>query len=69
MAFNVQDFRATMQFDGARPTLFDVTMVFPILVGTGGTAPGTFGSAAQQVTFKARSTSLPGDSVSSIPVN
>lgn len=69
MAFNVQGFRSTLQYDGARPTLFDVTMTFPILVGTGGTAPGTFGNAAQQVTFKARSTSLPGDSVSSIPVN
>lgn len=69
MAFNVQDFRATMQFDGARPTLFDVAMTFPLLVGTGGTAPGTFGSAPQQVTFKARSTSLPGDSVSAIPLN
>jgi hypothetical protein len=69
MAFNVQEFRSSLQFDGARPSLFDVTMVFPAIVATGGGAPGVIGTASQQVTFKAKSSSLPGDSISSIPVN
>ena len=69
MPFNVQNFRASLQFDGARASLFEVTMTFPAVVATGGGAPGAIGSAAQQVTFKAKSSSLPGDSISSIPVN
>lgn len=69
MPFNVQQFRASMVTDGARSALFDVQLTFPLAVGTGGTAPGSFGSAQQQVTFRARSTSLPGDSISSIGVN
>lgn len=69
MAFNVQDFRSSLVSDGARSALFDVQLTFPLAVGTGGTAPGAFGSAQQQVTFRARSSSLPGDSVSSIGVN
>lgn len=69
MPFNVQAFRASMVTDGARSSLFDVQMTFPLAVGTGGTAPGSFGSAQQQVTFRARGTSLPGDSISSIGVN
>lgn len=69
MAFNVQDFRASLQFDGARASLFEVTMTFPAIVATGGLAPGAVGGASQQVTFKAKSSSLPGDTISSIPVN
>jgi hypothetical protein len=69
MAFNVQDFRASLVSDGARASLFDVQLTFPVVVGTGGTAPGAFGSAQQQVTFRAKSTSLPGDSISSIGLN
>jgi hypothetical protein len=69
MAFNVQDFRASLVRDGARASLFDVQLTFPLAVGTGGSAPGSFGTAQQQVTFRAKSTSLPGDSVSSIGVN
>lgn len=69
MPFNVQNFRASMVADGARASLFDVQLTFPLAVGTGGSAPGSFGTAQQQVTFRARSTALPGDSISSIPVN
>lgn len=69
MAFNVQQFRASLVADGARASLFDVQLTFPLAVATGGTAPGAFGTAQQQVTFRARSTALPGDSVSSIGVN
>lgn len=69
MPFNVQNFRSSLQFDGARAALFEVSMTFPAVIATGGGAPGAIGSAAQQVTFKAKSSSLPGDSISSIPVN
>jgi len=69
MPFNVQTFRSSLEFDGARAALFDVSLVFPNVIATGGTATGTLGTASQQVTFKARSSSLPGDSVSSINVN
>ena len=69
MAFNVQDFRSRLQFDGARPNLFDIQLAFPPLVGTGGSAPGTLGTAQEQLTFRARASSLPGNSISSIPVN
>jgi hypothetical protein len=69
MPFNVQEFRASLVTDGARASLFDVMLTFPLAVGTGGTAPGAFGSAMQQITFRARSTSLPGDSISSIGLN
>jgi hypothetical protein len=69
MAFNVNVFRASLQFDGARSSLFDIIMTFPTAVATGGAAAGVAGSAAQQVTFKARASSLPGDSLSSLTVN
>jgi hypothetical protein len=69
MPFNVQDFRSRLQFDGARPNLFDVQLAFPPLVGTGGTAPSTYGTAQEQMTFRARASSLPGDTVSSVGVN
>lgn len=69
MPFNVQNFRASLLADGARASLFDVMLTFPLAVGTTGTAPGSFGTAQQQVTFRAKATSLPGDSISSIGVN
>lgn len=69
MPFNVQNFRASMVADGARASLFDVQLTFPLAIASGGSAPGSFGSAQQQVTFRARSSSLPGDSVTSIGVN
>lgn len=69
MPFDVQRFRASLVDDGARAALFDVSLTFPLAVGTGGTAPGTFGSAQQAVTLRAKSSSLPGDSVSSIGLN
>jgi hypothetical protein len=69
MAFNVQEFRASLVSDGARASLFDVQLTFPTVVGTGGTAPGTFGSAQQQVTMRARATTLPGDTIAAIGVN
>ena len=56
MTFRVQDFRAAMNFDGARPNLFQLELTFPTLVG----------GAQQQFTFMARASELPGDMVSAI---
>ena len=51
MEFRVQEFRAAMNFDGARPNLFQLELTFPTLVG----------GAQQQFTFMARASELPGD--------
>lgn len=61
MPFNVQNFRASLVTDGARAALFDVSLVVPPIVAL----PGV----TENIMFKARATSLPGDSVSSINVN
>ena len=61
MPFNVQNFRASLVTDGARAALFDVSLVVPPIVAL----PGV----TENIVFKARATSLPGDSVSSINVN
>ena len=70
MPFDVQQFRSSLVADGARPSLFDVSLVFPGLATAGLTAANPAASTPeQQVTFKARATSLPGDSINSITVN
>jgi hypothetical protein len=61
MAFNVQQFRASLVNDGARASLFDITMNMP-------PAPGITPLTSAAITFKARASSLPGDSISSISV-
>jgi hypothetical protein len=49
MAFNVDQFRSAMLYDGARPNLFQITMAFPAIVGSDG----------RDISFKANSTQLP----------
>ena len=61
MAFRVQDFRSELQFDGARPNLFQCELQFPNLI-TGSALAG------QKFTFMARSAQLPGSTVNQIPV-
>ena len=61
MAFNVQEFRANMVGDGARPNLFSVSLVFPT-VATNGSAAG------QKTTFMAKAAQLPGSTVNQVPV-
>ena len=61
MAFNINEFRANMIGDGARPNLFSVTLAFPT-IATNGTA------ASQQVTFMAKSAQLPGSTVGTVPL-
>ena len=60
MAFDVQQFRASLINDGARASLFEVVMNLPPAAG--------FTAINQEVRFKARATSLPGDSINSISV-
>ena len=60
MAFNVNQFRATLVNDGARPSLFEVVMTLPPILGA---VPLT-----NDIIFRVKATSLPGDGVSSISV-
>lgn len=59
MAFRVQDFRAQMNYDGARPNLFQCELTFPTLASVSG--------AQQKFTFMARAAQLPGSTVNQIP--
>jgi hypothetical protein len=60
MAFSVNEFRAQMQGDGARPNLFEVSMPFPSF-----SAPG---NADTKLTFMCKSAGLPGSTVGVVPV-
>lgn len=61
MAFMVDQFRAEMIYDGARPNLFDITLVFPPILGKQ--------FASQKITFMANSTTLPPSSVGVAALN
>lgn len=60
MGFNVSDFRSQMQFDGARPNLFEVHLTFP-----GFALPG---NAATKMRFMCKGAQLPGSTVGVVPV-
>lgn len=59
MAFRVQEFRAQMNYDGARPNLFQCELTFPGLASVSG--------AQQKFTFMARAAQLPGSTVNQVP--
>jgi hypothetical protein len=61
MAFNVAEFRANMVGDGARPNLFQVSLVFP-------TFAGDSVGAGQKLTFMAKAAQLPGATLGTVPV-
>ena len=61
MAFNVNDFRSQLVGDGARPNLFQVTLVFPSFVNDGT-------NAGQKTTFMAKAAQLPGSTVNNVPI-
>lgn len=63
MPFTVQDFRAKMKFDGARPNLFECSMTFPISVVT------EAAKSQEMFTFMCRAAQIPGSTVNQIPVN
>lgn len=58
MVFRVQEFRAQMNYDGARPNLFQCEMTFPALAGA--QAPQT------KFTFMARAAQMPGSTVNQV---
>ena len=60
MPFNLNDFRASLVDDGARASLFEVMMTLPPVLGSAPLSP--------DIIFKARATSLPGDTISSIEI-
>lgn len=62
MAFNVNQFRAALTGDGARPNLFSVTMPFPTFVNIGQ-------AAGQKLQFMARSAQLPGSTIGTVTQN
>lgn len=61
MAFRVQEFRSQMQFDGARPNLFQCELTFPFL-------SIQEGDPQRKWTFMARAAQLPGSTVNQVPM-
>jgi hypothetical protein len=59
MTFRVQEFRSQLNYDGARPNLFQCELTFPTLVGGQG--------AQTQYTFMARAAQLPGSTINVVP--
>ena len=58
MSLRIQEFRAQMDRDGARPNLFHVDLTFPFLAG----------GAQRKLKFMARASALPGDTVNQVSV-
>ena len=61
MSFNIDQFRTAMQYDGARPNLFEVVLQFPTFVEVGGQA-----SALSR--FFVKTASLPGSTIGAVTV-
>jgi hypothetical protein len=59
-SFNVQEFRAQMTLDGARPNLFNCELPF---------LGNLLGSAAVKYNFMCRAAQLPGSTINQVPVN
>lgn len=59
-SFNVQEFRAQMSMDGARPNLFNCELPF---------LGNILGTAAVKYNFMCRTAQLPGSTVNAVPVN
>jgi hypothetical protein len=60
MAFNVNEFRAKMQGDGARPNLFEVSMPFPAFAQPA--------NAQTKLTFMCKTAQMPGSTLGVVPV-
>lgn len=61
MAFNIDEFRGELERDGARPNLFNITLILPATVLNAG-------ATSQKLTFMARATQLPGSTVGTVPL-
>ena len=59
-SFNVQEFRAQMSLDGARPNLFNCELPF---------LGNLLGTASTKYNFMCRTAQLPGSTVNQVPVN
>ena len=62
MPFNVAEFRSQLEFDGARPNLFRVSMPFPTSV-----VPSA-GNAQSKLTYMAKTSQLPGTTSGQVQV-
>lgn len=60
--FDINQFRAQLQNDGARPNLFEVTLPFPASVVSAANL------ATSKLTFMARTSQLPGSIMGTVPV-
>ena len=61
MAFNLDAFRSSLQYDGARPNLFEIILIPP--TGLNGAI-----SAGQKMRFLARAASIPAGTIGTVPV-
>jgi hypothetical protein len=61
MAFNVNQFRTSLQFDGARPNLFEVQLSFPSYVQGAAVA-------AAKSTFMVKTAALPGSTLGMVTI-
>lgn len=60
MAFNINDFRANLIGDGARPNLFQVSLTFPGIAD--------LPAATRDISFLAKTSQLPGSTVGVVPL-
>ncbi len=60
MPQNISQFRSALQGDMARPNLFEVTLIFPLLLGEA--------FASRQTSLLCKSASLPGRSLGTLPL-
>lgn len=61
MTFNVDNFRTAMKNDGARPNLFEVSLLFPSFVELGGLA-------GSQSRFFCKTAQLPGTTIGAVTI-
>jgi hypothetical protein len=59
MAFSVTNFKEALQFGGARPNLFEVSISFPAVAGV---------KNSSQLTFMCKAASIPGEDIQPITV-
>ncbi len=58
MAFDITAFRGSLQYDGARPNLFEVSLILPAILG--------YADANQKLSFTCKSASIPGSTVGTV---
>jgi len=61
MSFNIDQFRTAMQYDGARPNLFEVVLAFPNFVELRG-------NASNRSRFFVKTAQLPGSTIGAVTV-